>query len=57
MGSSLDELAKLRAEVESYAWYHTLELGGGVVTDGMFDHRPVLHRYPLPANLSGKRCT
>jgi tRNA (mo5U34)-methyltransferase len=46
----------LRAEVERYPWYHTLDLGGGVVTRGMFDHRPVLHRYPLPADLTGMRC-
>jgi tRNA (mo5U34)-methyltransferase len=46
----------LRAEVERLPWYHTLELGDGVVTPGMFDHRPVLGRYLLPADLTGKRC-
>lgn len=46
----------LRAEVERYRWYHTLELGDGVVTPGMFDHRPVLDRYPIPEDLSGMRC-
>ena len=46
----------LRAEAERYPWYHTLELGNGVVTPGMFDHRPVLDRYPIPADLSGMRC-
>ena len=46
----------LATEVERYPWYHTLELGDGVVTAGMFDHRPVLHHYPLPDDLSGKRC-
>src|SRR5215212_192082 len=46
----------LRAEVERYPWYHTLELGDDVVTSGMFDHRPVLDRYPIPADLSGMRC-
>ena len=53
MASTADEL---RAEAERYPWYHTLELGDGVVTDGMFDHRPHMHHYPLPADLSGKRC-
>ena len=48
--------ADLRAEVERYPWYHTLELGDGVVTTAMFDHRPVLDRYPVPAELSGLRC-
>jgi tRNA (mo5U34)-methyltransferase len=46
----------LGAEVERYPWYHTLELGDGVVTKGMFDHRPVLDRYPIPDDLSGMRC-
>ncbi len=48
--------ADLRAEVARYPWYHTLELGDGIVTDAMFDHRPVLDRYPLPADLSGLHC-
>jgi len=46
----------LAAEVADYPWYHTLELGDGVVTKGMFDHRPVLKHYPLPGDLSGLRC-
>src|SRR3954453_8560964 len=46
----------VQAEVERYPWYHTLELGDGVVTEAMFDHRPVLDRYPVPADLSGSRC-
>ena len=49
-------MSDLRAEVERYPWYHTLELGDGVVTEAMFDHRPVLDRYPVPADLSGQRC-
>ncbi len=36
-------------------WYHTIELAPGVVTDGLFDHRPYLHRYGLPDDLSGRR--
>jgi tRNA (mo5U34)-methyltransferase len=37
-------------------WYHTIELGNGVVTPGFVDHRPHLHLFPLPASLAGKRC-
>jgi tRNA (mo5U34)-methyltransferase len=48
--------ATLADEVARYGWYHTLDLGGGVVTEGMFDHRPVLHRYLVPDDLSGQRC-
>jgi tRNA (mo5U34)-methyltransferase len=46
----------LAAEVADYPWYHTLDLGDGVVTAGMFDHRPSLRHYPLPDNLTGLRC-
>jgi tRNA (mo5U34)-methyltransferase len=36
-------------------WYHTLELGPGVVTDGMFDMRPYVDRYGLPERMEGMR--
>jgi tRNA (mo5U34)-methyltransferase len=36
-------------------WYHTLDLGGGVVTPGWMDLRPVVARLPWP-DLRGKRC-
>jgi tRNA (mo5U34)-methyltransferase len=48
--------AALLEEVQRYPWYHTLELADGVVTRGMFDHRPAVERYMLPADLSGARC-
>jgi tRNA (mo5U34)-methyltransferase len=35
-------------------WYHTIELQPGVVTRGVFNHRPVAHRFGLPASLAGK---
>ena len=46
----------LSHEAERFTWYHTLELGQGVATRGMFDHRPVAHRYLIPDDLSGMRC-
>lgn len=46
----------LAEEVTHYPWYHTLELGGGIVTPGMFDHRQLVDRYLLPEDLSGQRC-
>lgn len=46
----------LAVQVASYRWYHTLDLGGGVVTEGMFDHRPVVERYLIPPDLTGLRC-
>lgn len=36
-------------------WYHTLELGDGVVTPGWFDLRPVVESLPWP-DVEGKRC-
>jgi tRNA (mo5U34)-methyltransferase len=47
---------RLAADVARYPWYHTLELAEGVVTRGMFDHRPAVGKYMLPADLSGMRC-
>ena len=47
----------LAEQVKAFpVWYHTLDLGDGVVTEGFFDHRPVLERYPIPADLTGMRC-
>lgn len=36
-------------------WYHTLELGPGVVTPGWFDLRPIVDRMPWP-DVRGKNC-
>lgn len=47
--------ADLRGLVEGRRWYHTIELAPGVVTPGMFDHRPYVERYGLPADLTGRR--
>jgi len=41
--------------VESLTWYHTIDLGGGVVTPGIYDHRPYLEYYGLPEDLTGKK--
>ena len=36
-------------------WYHTLDLGRGVVTPGWFDLRSIVDRIPWP-DVRGKRC-
>lgn len=46
----------LQDAVDRYRWYHTIELGDGVLTPGMFDHRPVVDRYLIPEDLNGLRC-
>jgi len=35
-------------------WYHTIDLGNGLVSRGYFDHRPVIDRYGIPESLRGK---
>src|SRR5262245_62521924 len=35
-------------------WYHTIELGNGLVSRGFYDHRPVVNCYGLPDSLCGK---
>jgi tRNA (mo5U34)-methyltransferase len=50
------EAAELRARVAGRQWYHTLELGPGVVTPGWFDTREVPAKLPFPESLAGMRC-
>lgn len=52
----MTDATTLAEEVGRFPWYHTHDLGGGVVTPGMFDHRPAVNRYLIPADLSGMRC-
>lgn len=46
---------QLRAGVDELTWYHTIELGDGIVTPGFFDHRGDVRHYRLPDDLSGQR--
>jgi tRNA (mo5U34)-methyltransferase len=50
------QVEELRKEVARYPWYHTLDLGNGIATQGLFDHRGMEDRHGLPADLTGKRC-
>ncbi|MHB8329635.1 MAG: class I SAM-dependent methyltransferase [Acidimicrobiales bacterium] len=47
---------ELQEEVGRYPWYHTIDLGDGVRTPGMFDHRGTEQAHMLPDDLSGLRC-
>jgi SAM-dependent methyltransferase len=44
----------LAEEVAHYSWYHTIDLGDGLVTPGDYDYRASLAHYRLPANLAGR---
>lgn len=46
----------LADRVEALDWYHTFDLPGGIVTPGLFDHRSIVDRLPIPASLQGRRC-
>jgi tRNA (mo5U34)-methyltransferase len=37
-------------------WYHTIDLGNGLTSRGIYDHRPILHCYGFPESLEGKTC-
>jgi tRNA (mo5U34)-methyltransferase len=45
----------LRERVRSHSWYHTLDLGDGLVTDGWFDLRGHVAKYGLPERMDGMR--
>jgi tRNA (mo5U34)-methyltransferase len=40
----------------SIPWYHTIDLGHGVVTPGFVDHREQVPFYRWPESLTGMRC-
>lgn len=46
----------LDERVRSIPWYHTLDLGHGVVTSGFFDLRGLPAKLPIPPSLAGQRC-
>jgi tRNA (mo5U34)-methyltransferase len=49
-----DPAAPLADRVASLPWYHTIELPGGVVTPGRYDHRPLVPHYGIPDDVAGK---
>jgi len=51
MTKVIDE--KTRRLVERLTWYHAIDLGSGLVTPGIFDHRPYLPFFGIPEDLSG----
>lgn len=46
--------AELRREVESTRWWHTIDLGDGIVTPGEGGSAALLERMHMPEDLSGK---
>ena len=51
--AKIRSVSNLARQAEAIRWYHTIDLGGGVVTKGI-DETPVrLARLDLPASLAG----
>jgi tRNA (mo5U34)-methyltransferase len=50
--ASRDELIALVPKIH---WYHTIDLGNGLVTPGTYDHRPYLAAYGFPADMAGMK--
>jgi len=44
---------RLRDRINGFTWYHTVELGEGIVTPGIFDHRSYLPFFGIPQDLKG----
>jgi tRNA (mo5U34)-methyltransferase len=43
-----------RADLKDYYWYHTVDLGNGLITPGTYDYRAVLDVFQFPENMKGK---
>jgi SAM-dependent methyltransferase len=41
--------------LEDYYWYHTIDLGDGLVTPGVYDFRPQLPVFGFPDSMAGMR--
>lgn len=55
---SRDQLRRspdLAVRVQGSSWYHTIELPGGVVTPGFYDHRRLVPDYGFPDTMAGLR--
>jgi tRNA (mo5U34)-methyltransferase len=50
-----ERLRGLVPRIDAIEWYHTIEIADGLVAQGVFDLRPYLPLYKLPADLSGQR--
>lgn len=49
------EARAILEQISGYKWYHSIDLGQGVVTPGYVDHRAQLAHYHLPEDMTGMR--
>jgi tRNA (mo5U34)-methyltransferase len=45
---------EIKRRARDFEWYHTLDLGHGITTEGAYDLRPLLNHYGIPRSLAGK---
>jgi len=50
----MNERDVLAGQIAALQWYHTIELGGELVTPGVFDLRPIVSGLGIPERLDGK---
>jgi tRNA (mo5U34)-methyltransferase len=48
---SVDDIRRQAAEFE---WYHTIDLGHGILTRGQYNLAPIVDNYGIPESLAGK---
>lgn len=41
-------------DVSRYYWYHTIDLGEGLITPGLYDYRETVRDFHFPADMRGK---
>jgi SAM-dependent methyltransferase len=42
-----------RADLRDYYWYHTVDLGNGLITPGTYDYREALDAFQFPKDMKG----
>ena len=47
---------ELATRIAAIGWYHSIDLGNGVVTPGFIDNRDTVRYFGLPDDLRGRRC-
>jgi tRNA (mo5U34)-methyltransferase len=49
-------VSDLAQRIAALRWYHSIDFPGGLSSAGLFDHRGLPPRLPIPASLAGQRC-
>ena len=56
---TLDFQSKTKEETRElfnkYYWYHTIDLGNGLITPDSYDYREILHNFNFPQDMSGMK--